>query len=252
MLEHVFDELELPLQYGDSVQHVDDVLQVLPLQLVTAPHRPVPVLHIVPSGQMPEYVPQWGWQMPALHTLPVPHGLLLEHVRAHTLLPPTVVQVAPAPHSVELLQARVHMPAVFPASFIQTTVRSPAQSPADVHGLPISELPAGVSSGGSVESEVLPSVCGHGPASPPQGVGKPALVLDEHAAVMRAARPNASEARRVVDMCGAPLNGAWTDDPPKRGKVVRLYRTFRTLAERGCTRFRRVDKRNAIFGLFLW
>lgn len=189
-------------------------------------------------------MPQCGWQMPALQTLPEPHGFAVEHVRAQIFLLPIVVQVAPAPHSVVELHVLEHMPAVLPVSFMQTSVRSPAQSAPDVHGLPTSELPAGASPGSIDESELLASAGGQGPASPPHGMPKPLPVELEHAAVMRAARPKAKQAIRVVDMCGAPLNGAWTDDPRKRGKVVRRQRTFRPLAERGFTRFRRADKQN--------
>lgn len=38
VLVQLFEELEEPLQYGDSVQHVELVEQVLPVQLVIALH----------------------------------------------------------------------------------------------------------------------------------------------------------------------------------------------------------------------
>ena len=52
--EQVFEELELPLQYGASVQHVELVVQDFPGQLVIEPHAPVVSLHVVPVGHTPE------------------------------------------------------------------------------------------------------------------------------------------------------------------------------------------------------
>jgi len=135
--------------------------------------------------------------MPALHTLPLPHGAVAEHVRAHTCLPPIVVQVAPAPHVVELVHALEHMPEVLPVSFMHVRP-SAMHSASDAQGLPMSVLLVDASPGGS------PPSCAHGPASPPQGTSPPPVEL-EHAAVIRTARPKAREAIRVIDIVRVPL-----------------------------------------------
>jgi len=60
VLEHTFELLELPVQYGDALQQLDALLQELPVQVVVDEQMPLAVLQVVPSGQMPEYVPQCG------------------------------------------------------------------------------------------------------------------------------------------------------------------------------------------------
>jgi len=184
--------------------------------------------------------------MPSVpQALPVPHGLVSEHVFAQTCLVPIVVQVAPAPQTAELVHALVQVPTVLPVSLMQTSVMSPAQSVIALHGLPRSELPAGVSSPGSVVSAPAPVSCGHStPVSPPQGVAKPPPVLEHAALEASDARPKARQAIRVVHMCVAPS----TDEQRKPDMVVRLARTFRSPAERGCTAIRLGAKPSPEFG----
>jgi len=169
VLVHFLVELELPLQYCASVQQLELVVQVVPVQLVVPPQRPVIELHVTPLLQYDEEVRQSGTQVPLEEqTLPVLHGFAAEQVFAQTILPLDETQVAPEPQSLAASQVLVHVPTDLPVSFTQSSEKSPAQSASVVHGLPRSAL-AGGASPVVLPSPVVEPSSGHGPASPPQG-----------------------------------------------------------------------------------